>query len=100
MNINIFDFQGDIIAKAKTTRIKGMDWEDIAQELYLHLLKNIHKYDASRGACQRTFVVRVITNKIRDLARTTNAQKRYLDYNALSLEELSELEESLGNQIL
>jgi DNA-directed RNA polymerase specialized sigma24 family protein len=93
MNINIFDFQKDIVAKAKSNRIKGMDWEDIAQELYVHLLQSGGKYDPSRGASERTFVIRVITNKIRDLARAANAQKRYLDNNSLSLEELGELED-------
>lgn len=88
MSINILDFQKDVIAKAKSANVKGMDWQDVAQELNLHLFQNIHKYNPSRGAGPRTFVVKLITNKLLDLVRATNAQKRYLDYNCISLDEL------------
>ncbi len=69
-----------------------MEWQDVAQELYVHLFQVVDKYDPSRGASPRTFTNRVITNKIRDLVRGTNAQKRYLDNNSFSLEELRERE--------
>lgn len=92
MNINILDFKNDVVAKAKSTHIPGMDWQDIAQELFLHLLQNLHKYDPAKGASLRTFVVKISTNKILDLARRTNAQKRYWDFRALSFEDLIEVE--------
>jgi RNA polymerase sigma factor (sigma-70 family) len=91
MSINILDFQRDIVAKAKTVKINGMDWDDVAQEINLHLLHNIQKYNPSKAG-PRTFVVRVADNRIRDLARRANAQKRYLDNHSLSLEELTEQE--------
>ena len=85
MSINILSFQNDIIAKSKTTYIKGMEWQDIAQELNLHIWTKRDKYNPER-ASERTFVIRLITNKIRDLARRANAQKRFAENNAVSLE--------------
>jgi DNA-directed RNA polymerase specialized sigma24 family protein len=91
MNITISasQFQKDIIAKSKSTHIPGMDWEDIVQELDIHVWQNGKKFDPTK-ASERTFVVRIITNKIRDLARRANAKKRSTDKNAISLDELIE----------
>ena len=88
MSINIFEYQKDIQAKAKLANIGGMEWEDIAQELYLHLWCVRNKYNPVKSS-PRTFVVRVITNKIRDLARRSLAKKR--NYHQLvSLDALME----------
>lgn len=87
MSINILSFQKDVVAKSKSTYIKGMDWEDIAQELYLHLWQKRDRFNPKR-ASERTFVIRIITNKIRDLLRKANAQKRFADNNTVSLDEL------------
>lgn len=89
MSINILSFQNDIIAKSKSAYIKGMEWQDIAQELNLHLWIKREKYNPEKAG-ERTFVVRIITNKIRDLIRKANAQKRFADNNAISLEQLME----------
>lgn len=89
MSINILSFKNDITAKSKISYVKGMEWQDISQELFLHLWQKRDKFDPTK-ASERTFVIRVITNKIRDLIRQANAQKRFADNNAISLEELME----------
>jgi|GEM_PF-2084429 len=89
MKINIVDHQVDISAKARTASIIGMEWEDIAQELNLHILIIQHKYDPAKSS-PRTFVARVATNKIRDLIRRASAQKRRSAYGIVSLDELIE----------
>lgn len=86
MTINILDHHNDLQAKAKNVHIPGMDWEDVYQEVALHLLTVQHKYDANK-ASERTFVCRVATNKIRDLVRRAKAQKRGL-YQTISLDRL------------
>ncbi len=96
----ILDFQKDIEAKAKVSNIPGMRWDDVAQEIRLHLLKKADKYDPTRGASQRTFVNRVITNKIRDLVRAAKAQKRYADNYSFSLEELGEQESKIEEDFI
>ncbi len=91
MRINILKFQNDVIAKAKTYSISGMTWEDTAQEIFLQLCRVVSRFNPDK-ASERTFIQRVATNKVRDLARRTNAQKRYLDTHAISLEEEREKE--------
>ncbi len=89
ITLSASEFQKDIIAKSKSTHIPGMDWEDIAQELDIHVWQKRKKFDSAK-ASERTFVVRIITNKIRDMARRANAKKRTTDKNAVSLDELIE----------
>jgi len=88
MTIDILAYQDDIRAKAKIAHIPGMEWEDIFQEVMLHLLQVQSKYNPKKG-CPRTFVCRVATNKIRDLVRRSRAQKRNL-YETISLDALIE----------
>jgi RNA polymerase sigma factor (sigma-70 family) len=88
MTIDIFAYQSDIEAKAKIARIPGMEWEDVYQEVMLHLLQVQSKYNPAKASL-RTFVCRVATNKIRDLARRSRAKKRGF-YQTVSLEQLLE----------
>jgi len=86
MTIDVLAYQDDISAKAKMAHIPGMEWEDVFQEVMLHLLIVQSKYDATRSG-PRTFMCRVATNKIRDLVRRSRAQKRSL-HEVVSLDEL------------
>jgi len=88
MTIDILAYQDDIRAKAKMAHIPGMEWEDVFQEVMLHLLLVQSKYDAKRSG-PRTFICRVATNKIRDLIRRSRAQKRSL-HEEVSLDTLIE----------
>jgi RNA polymerase sigma factor (sigma-70 family) len=85
---DILAYQNDIHAKAKSVIIPGMEWEDISQEVILHLLQVLHKYDPTKSS-PRTFVSRVATNKIRDLLRRSRAKKRGL-METVSLDALLE----------
>ena len=89
MTIDILAYQDDIRAKAKLAHIPGMEWEDVFQEVMLHLLLVQSKYDSKRSG-PRTFVCRVATNKIRDLLRRSRAKKRSLHEEA-SLDALIEV---------
>lgn len=51
------------------------DYEDIVQELWLHLLEREAQYDASRASFE-TFANRVLTNKVRSIIRHRTAAKR------------------------
>jgi RNA polymerase sigma factor (sigma-70 family) len=88
MTIDILAYQNDIRAKAKMANIPGMEWEDVFQEVMLHLLLVQSKYDASKAG-PRTFVCRVATNKIRDLMRRSRAKKRGM-FETVSLDALVE----------
>lgn len=93
MSINFLDYEKDIVAKAKSYFIPSMEWKDIAQELRLAVWLNNNKYNPERGG-KRTFVIRVIKNKLIDLARTANRKKRYIDNYHLSLNEMAEKAET------
>lgn len=88
MTIDILAYQDDIRAKAKMAHVPGMEWQDVFQEVMLHLLLVQSKYDPKRSG-PRTFVCRVATNKIRDLVRRSHAKKRSL-HEVLSLDVLIE----------
>lgn len=88
MTIDILAYQDDIRAKAKTAHVPGMEWEDVFQEVMLHLFLVQGKYDSKKSG-PRTFVCRVATNKIRDLIRRSHAKKRGL-LETVSLDALLE----------
>lgn len=85
-------YQNDILGKAKTTRIPNMEWQDIAQELDIALWQKLSKFQGRNGASERTFAIKVMWNKITDLAKYANRQKRFIDSYHLSLDELMEKE--------
>lgn len=93
MSINFLDYEKDIVAKAKSYSIPSMEWQDTAQELRLAVWLNSDKYNPQRGG-KRTFVVKVIKNRLIDLARTANRKKRHIDNYHLSLNEIAEKAET------
>ncbi|MCL6096288.1 MAG: hypothetical protein M1444_01195 [Patescibacteria group bacterium] len=74
-------YENDILGKAKTTHISGLDWEDIAQELDIALWKNLSKFQGRNNSSERTFAQKIMRNKILDLAKAANRQKRTIDSN-------------------
>ena len=85
-------YQDDILGKAKTYNIPNMEWQDVAQELDIALWQNLGKFQGRNNASERTFAMKVMRNKIIDLAKTANRKKRLIDSYHLSLNELMERE--------
>ena len=77
-------FEPTIIKLAKTYNIPPLTWEDIAQELRLHLWLKRGQYDPKKSAYQ-TWATKVCRNKIKDLAK-----KYSKEIKTISLEELKE----------
>ena len=96
MRLYNFKYQDDILGKAKTYQIPSMEWQDVAQELDITLWQKLGKFQGRNNASERTFAVKVMRNKILDLAKFTNRQKRFIDSHHLSLDELME-RELVGN---
>lgn len=98
MSMKFFNtkYQNDIIGKAKTTNIPNMDWQDIAQELDIALWQNLPKFKGLNNASERTFAITVMRNKIIDLSKFANRQKRLIDSYHLSLDELMDKELSVN----
>ena len=96
MRLYNFKYQDDILGKAKTSRIPNMEWQDVAQELDITLWQKLSKFQGRNNASERTFAVKVMRNKILDLVKFANRQKRFIDSYHLSLDELME-RELVGN---
>lgn len=81
------------------SRQKGFrkdEWEDIRQELWLHVWKAIEKFDPSRS-CEHTFVVRIVEHKAASIIRHRRAAMRNPDREELSLQE--EIRDGDGKQV-
>ena len=83
-------YQNDILGKAKTYQISGMEWQDIAQELDITLWQKLSRFEGRNNAIERTFAIKVMQNKILDLAKFANRKKRWIDTHHMSLNELME----------
>lgn len=57
--------------------IPGYDRDDLYQEARISWLLAEPQFDSGRGASRSTFIGRVVTNRLRDLARESRAQRRW-----------------------
>ena len=62
------------------------DFEDLKQECLIHWFYARQRHDPKRHASMRTFMARVIHNKLRDIVESRQAIKRKADYVAVSLD--------------
>ena len=60
------------------------EWNDKKQECVLSLLKSTKKWKSKRSAYP-TFIFRCMVNKLKSLAKASQAQKRKINNNMLSL---------------
>ena len=69
---------------------KCLEWEefeDLLQECLIHWLFARDRYDATREASEKTYMGKVIRNKLTDLIRERDADKRRIDQFSSSLDE-------------
>jgi len=70
--------------------IKGMDWEDLAQELRIHLMNKYDSFNPEKSSF-RTWANRIMLNKIKNIAREKNLSADVINRKStLSIEELKE----------
>lgn len=77
-----------IVIKSYKYKIKGLDHDDIAQELRKKIWEVRHLYDPKRSS-MNTFTSFVINNYIKDLFRASKRKKQFLN-KAADLEKVSE----------
>jgi RNA polymerase sigma factor (sigma-70 family) len=76
------------------------DFDDLLQECLIHWYFSRDKYDTSRSAAQKTFMARVVRNKLANLAQERQADKRKIEHHTISLSKpLSDEEENNLNLI-
>lgn len=78
-------FEPTLIKLAKAYKIDELEWKDIAQEFRIHLWLNRNKYNRKKSYNNWAFIC--CKNKIRDLAKYFNRQKRD-KHKIISLEDL------------
>jgi len=85
----INEFQG------KRTCLNREDFDDLLQECLTHWFFAKDDYDPTREASQKTFMGRIIRNKLTDLVRERESDKRKIAHLTVSLDEpLGEDEDS------
>ncbi len=72
--------------KKQWSCFKNDEVEDLVHECIKHWVKNRRKYNPNAGANQRTFMARIFTNKLMDLVRKQNADKRKSLFKSESLD--------------
>lgn len=70
---------------ASGRRFRNLTREDLVQEGLLEWLQERHRYSSLRGAAPRTFLNRVVINRLKDLLREELAEKRTAERTATSL---------------
>jgi DNA-directed RNA polymerase specialized sigma24 family protein len=73
------------------------DFEDLLQECLTHWYFARDEYDHKLGASQTTFMGRIIRNKLTDLIREREADKRKMAHLTISLDECIRYNNSAGN---
>lgn len=87
---NLEEFDETIVKLAKTYHIEPLEWQDVAQELRIHLWKNEAKCDKKRPYKDWAYIV--CRNKIKDLAKYHTRQKRRANLVSLEEERVKELQ--------
>lgn len=64
--------------------------EDLLQECLTHWYFQRDRYDTSKLAACKTYMSRVIENKLTDIVKEKEAQKRRTIYQSMSMDELNE----------
>lgn len=65
------------------------EFEDLLQECLIHWLFAKEHYDSNKGASKKTYLGRVIRNKLGELVRDRETDKRKIAYIAISLDQPS-----------
>ncbi len=95
--------------KDSSGSIRREDFEDLLQECLIHWYLNKNSYNPKREASEKTYMGRIVRNKLIDLVREKESDKRKISYLALSLDEplgdedgftlIDKLEEGAGEKI-
>jgi RNA polymerase sigma-70 factor (ECF subfamily) len=71
----------------KNTCLKREEFNDLLQEVFIHWYLNKDKYNSNRDASEKTFMAKVVENKLTDILREAKTDKRTLNYQTTSLDQ-------------
>jgi len=73
--------------RGKNTCLKREEFNDLLQEVLIHWYSNKDKYNSNREASERTFMAKVVENKLTDILREIKTDKRTSNYQTISLDQ-------------
>ncbi len=73
--------------------LKHESFEDLLQECLIQWFYSQNKYDSQGGASKSTYMARIVTNKLHDIARGCSADKRRIFKESYSLDQPASEEE-------
>jgi RNA polymerase sigma-70 factor (ECF subfamily) len=72
--------------RKKNTCLKRGEFNDLLQEVLIHWYLNKDKYNSNREASERTFMAKVVRNKLKDILREIKTDKRTSNYQTIPLD--------------
>ena len=69
-------------------KLVGHDQEDLLQEVLIHWHQARDRHQDDRGASLRTFMNRVVENRLKEIARAADTDKRRVDQEVISDDDL------------
>jgi len=84
---------------AKNSWFKGMDFDDLLQECLVHWLLQRAKFHQDKGGSIRTFLSKVLSNRLQEILREQLTDRRKAFHLAESLEKLQAGEETTQLEI-
>jgi DNA-directed RNA polymerase specialized sigma24 family protein len=78
--------------QARNPRFKGLHFEDLLQECLIHWLLQRSKFQPSRGASVRTYMVKVLYNRLQEILRGQLTDRRKVFHLAESLDQPRDVE--------
>ena len=103
MEINdelILQWEPKIVRMLSKTFVEGMDWDDLAQELRISIMKAAHGFDEDRGVIFHTYLHTAMVNTLRTLINKAQKYDTPLSLDTSYYEEetlLDKLSESLSD---
>ncbi len=73
--------------REKYTCLRRVEFNDLLQEVLIHWYLNKDKYNPTRNASEKTFMAKIVRNKLTDILREVITDKRTLNYQTISLDE-------------
>ena len=73
--------------RKKYTCLKRVEFNDLLQEVLIQWYLSKDKYNSNRDASEKTFMAKVVENKLTDILREVKTDKRTLNYQTISLDQ-------------
>ena len=102
MEINddlIRQWEPKIVRMLSNTFVIGMDWDDLAQELRIAIMKAAHGFDEDRGVIFHTYLHTSMVNTLRTLISKAQRHKQPISLDAVYYDDEQPLLDQLADSL-